>query len=215
MEYLLEEGIKRVRVWPQGVDAERFDPKRAAEDWRERLTGGYPEERLLLYVGRLGAEKHIERLKAVFEVPGCRLAIVGNGPSRNELEGEFSGTPTVFTGVLKGEDLARAYASGDIFLFPSTTETLGMAMIEALASGLPVVAARSGASHEVVTEGETGLLYEPESEDDLVSCVRKLSEDDELRRMFGAKARTAAQERSWESSTLTLRNYYEQAQKLL
>lgn len=215
MDYLLEEGIKRVRVWPQGVDAERFDPANATKKWRERLTGGYPKERLLLYVGRLGAEKNIERLKAVFEIPGCRLAIVGDGPARNELEGIFSGTPTVFTGTLKGEDLAHAYASGDIFLFPSTTETLGMAMIEALASGLPVVAARSGASHEVVSEGETGLLYEPASAEDLVETVRKLHEDDDLRRKMGESARAAAKERSWESSTRALRGYYEQAQKLL
>lgn len=214
-EYLLQEGIKRVRLWPQGVDAERFGPGRATEEWRERLTGGYPEERLVLYVGRLGAEKNIDRLKAVFEVPNTRLAIIGDGPSRNELEGAFSGTPTVFTGILKGEELARAYATADIFVFPSTTETLGMAMIEALASGLPVVAARSGASHEVVDEGETGLLYEPESREDLVSCVRRLSEDEALRRQMGVKARAAAEERSWESSTRALRGYYEQARKLL
>ncbi len=214
-EYLLREGIKRVRVWPQGVDAVRFDPRHSTAGWRKRLTGGYPEDRLLVYVGRLAAEKHIENLKAVFEIPNCRLAIVGDGPARNELEGAFSGTPTVFTGILKGEDLARAYASGDIFLFPSTTETLGMSMIEALASGLPVVAARSGATHEVVEEGETGLLYEPGSSEGLISAVRKISEDDEVCRDMGRKARAAAEERSWESSTQTLRGYYEQAGQLL
>lgn len=215
MEYLLDEGIKRVRVWPQGVDAQRFSPKYATKAWRERLTGGYPEERLLIYVGRLAPEKHIEKLKAVFQIPDCRLAIVGDGPARNELEGKFSGTPTVFTGVLKGEDLAHAYAAGDIFLFPSTTETLGMAMIEALASGLPVVAARSGAAPEVVTEEETGLLYEPGSSEELVAAVRRIHEDEELRHNMGRRARAAAEERSWESSTRTLRSYYEQARKLL
>ena len=214
-DYLLQEGIKRVRVWPQGVDSGRFGPEHATEEWRERLTGGYPEERLLIYVGRLGAEKNIEILKSVFDVPNTRLAIVGDGPARNELEGSFSGTPTIFTGILKGEDLAHAYATGDVFLFPSTTETLGMAMIEALASGLPVIAARSGASHEVVDEGETGLLYEPESGEDLASCVRKLSEDDDLRREMGVKARAVAEERNWESSTQALRGYYGQARKLL
>ena len=214
-DYLLDEGIKRVRVWPQGVDAERFNPRHYSKKWRKRLTGGYPEERLLVYVGRLAPEKHIEQLKAVFQIAGCRLAIVGDGPGRNELEGEFSGTPTVFTGILKGEDLAQAYASGDIFLFPSTTETLGMSMIEALASGLPVVAARSGATHEVVDDGETGLLYEPGSSEDLISAVRKISEDDEVRRDMGTKARAAAEERSWAGSTRVLRGYYEQAGQLL
>lgn len=215
MEYLLEEGVKRVRVWPQGVDAQRFGPGNATREWRERLTGGYPDERLLVYVGRLAPEKNIESLKAVFEVPGCRLAIVGDGPARNELEGEFSGTPTVFTGILKGEDLARAYASGDIFLFPSTTETLGMAMIEALASGLPVVAARSGASEEVVDDGETGLLYEPRSDEDFVAAVRRLNDNEGLRAEMGARARAVAEGRSWETSTGALRGYYEQARRLL
>lgn len=215
MNYLLGEGIKRVRVWPQGVDAERFGPGYAADEWRYQLTGGYPEDRLLVYVGRLGAEKNIEMLKAAFEVPGTRLAIVGDGPSRNELEGSFAGTSTVFTGILKGEDLACAYATADMFLFPSTTETLGMSMIEALASGVPVIAARSGASEEVVSEGKAGLLYESDSRADLASCIRRLSENEDLRRRMGAEARAAAEERSWEKSTRALRGYYEQARKLL
>ena len=214
-EYLLREGVKRVRVWPQGVDARRFGPDRASKKWRKRLTGGYPDDRLFLYVGRLAPEKDIGKLKEVFEVPGCRLAVVGDGPARNELEGAFAGTPTVFTGVLKGEDLARAYASADAFLFPSTTETLGMAMIEALASGLPVVAARGGASHEVVDEGATGLLYEPGTAGDLASAVRRLRDDDGLRRGLGREARAAAEGRSWKNATRTLRGYYEYAQKLL
>jgi len=92
-------------------------------------------------VGRLAPEKGIERLKAILrKVPGARLAIVGDGPARGDLEREFEGLPAVFTGVLQGEDLAGAYASADAFLFPSTTDTLGLAMIEALASGIPVVA---------------------------------------------------------------------------
>lgn len=211
MDYLLQEGIKRVRLWPQGVDARRFSPDHASAEMREKLSGGYPDQKVLVYVGRLAPEKHIEKLKAVFEVPGCRLAIVGDGPARNKLEWEFSGTPTVFTGVLKGEALAQAYASGDVFLFPSTTETLGMAMIEALASGLPVVAARSGASHEVVDDGETGLLYEPGSGQDLAAAVRRIFGDEALRKEMGAKARRAAEERSWENATRVLRGYYERA----
>jgi glycosyltransferase involved in cell wall biosynthesis len=215
MDYLLKEGIKRVRLWPQGVDARRFNPEHASPEMREKLSGGYPDQKILVYVGRLAPEKHIEKLKAALEVPGCRLAIVGDGPARNKLEWEFSGTPTVFTGVLKGEELARAYASGDVFLFPSTTETLGMAMIEGLASGLPVVAARSGASHEVVDEGVTGLLYEPDAGRDLEAAVRRLVADDELRQEMGARARRAAEERSWENATRVLRGYYERAQSLV
>jgi len=212
MEYLLKEGIKRVRLWPQGVDARHFHPAKASEEWRERLSAGHPSERLLLYVGRLAPEKGIERLKVVLrEVPGTRLAIVGHGPARGDLEREFAGTPTVFTGLLQGEDLAAAYASADAFLFPSTTETLGIAMIEALASGLPVIAARGGASHEVVSDGENGLLYEAASAASLVTAIRELFSDDEAREALARAARATAEERDWESSTRVLRGYYEQA----
>jgi glycosyltransferase involved in cell wall biosynthesis len=209
---LLREGIKRVRLWPQGVDARRFHPDRTSEEWRVRLSGGYPKEKVLLFVGRLAPEKGIGRLKAVLrEVPNSRLAIVGEGPARKALEREFRGMPTVFTGLLTGDDLAAAFASADLFLFPSTTETLGMAMIEGLASGLPVVAARSGAAHEVVSEDENGLLYEPGSDKDLVATVRRILDDNALRRSLGHGARAAAEKWGWEASTATLRGYYEEA----
>jgi glycosyltransferase involved in cell wall biosynthesis len=210
LRYLAEEGIERLHLWPQGVDAARFHPDRSSKDWRVRLTGGHPAERLLLYVGRLGHEKNIGTLKTVLrEVPGVRLALVGDGPARRDLEQEFAGTPTVFTGVLQGEELATAFASADAFVFPSTTETLGIAMIEALASGLPVLAARAGATGEVVTDGETGLLYDPGSEESLVAAARELALNHGLRERMGRNARTAAEGRDWASSTRTLRGYYE------
>jgi glycosyltransferase involved in cell wall biosynthesis len=211
-DYLLREGIKRVRVWPQGVDARLFHPSRASREWREKLSGGRPEARILLYVGRLAPEKGIKRLKvAVSAAPNTCLALVGKGPSQKYLEREFAGTPTYFIGLLTGEDLAAAYASADLFVFPSTTETLGMAMIEALASGLPVVAARSGAVHEVVSEGENGLLYEPDSDGDLVAAIHRVLDDEALRETFSQAARDAAEERHWEAATNTLRDYYEEA----
>ena len=210
-DYLLREGIKRLRLWPQGVDARRFRPERASEEWRNKLSGGHPNEKILLYVGRLAPEKSIGQLRAMLsEIPGVRLAIVGDGPARKALEREFRGTATVFTGLLTGDDLAAAYASADLFLFPSTTETLGMAMLEGLASGLPVVAARAGAAHEVVSEGENGLLYEPGSERGLVAAVRRILEDDALRVSLSRGTRAAVAERAWEASTATLRGYYEE-----
>ena len=193
-DYLLREGIKRVRVWPQGVDARLFHPSRASHEWREKLSCGRPEARILLYVGRLAPEKSIMRLKAaVADTPNTCLAIVGKGPIQRDLEREFAGTPTHFTGLLTGDDLA------------------GMAMIEALASGLPVVAARSGAAHEVVSEGENGLLYEPDSDGDLIATVHRVLEDEALRGTFSQAARVPAEERDWEAATATLRGYYEEA----
>ena len=215
MAYLLKEGIKRVRLWPQGVDSQRFRPDLASKRWRGKLTDGNPRSRLLLYVGRVASEKGIENLKVVLEeIPDTRLAIVGDGPARRDLETIFAGTPTVFTGTLRGRMLARAYASADVFLFPSTTDTLGMAMIEALASGLPVVAARGGATHEVVADGESGVIYEPHRDGALVEAVRRILDDDGLREFLGRGARAAAEERSWEKATGTLRGYYEQARRM-
>jgi glycosyltransferase involved in cell wall biosynthesis len=213
--YLMREGIKRVRLWPRGVDSRLFDPRKVSKEWRVRLSGGHPADRLLLFVGRLAPEKDIATLKAVLqEKPGVRLAIVGDGPERRRLEREFSGMPAAFTGFLHGEDLARAYASSDLFLFPSTTETLGIAMLEAMASGLPVVAARSGASEEVVSEGMSGMLYEPGDAADLVETVHALLSDRDRLRRLGRGAREAALRQSWESATRTLRGYYEEVSRL-
>jgi len=212
LRYLAGEGIERLHLWPQGVDATHFHPDKYSKDWRVRLTSGHPTEKLLLYVGRLSHEKDIGRLRAVLgEVSGVRLALVGDGPARRDLEAEFAGTHTVFTGVLQGDELATAFATADAFVFPSTTETLGIAMIEALASGLPVVAARAGAVGEVVSDGETGLLYDPATKGSLVAAVKKLLSDDALRAQMGRSAREAAERRDWKSSTRTLRGYYEQA----
>lgn len=213
-EQLLRSGIKRIRVWPQGVDSGRFDPSLASDEWRNRLSGGHPDRPILLYVGRLAPEKHIERLMPVLEEVGnISLAIVGDGPARQYLELEFSGSSTVFTGLLYGEDLARAYASSDVFLFPSTTETLGMVMLEALASGLPVVAARAGATGEVVEDGVNGLLYEAGSNNSLVDAVKLLVEYQDVRKKMSTEARLAAERVNWAAATRTLRGYYEVACK--
>ncbi len=212
LEYLLEEGIKRVRLWPQGVDYRRFRPDRGTEEWRAKLSGNHPADRLLLFVGRLAPEKGIEKLRVILEeIPGTRLAIVGDGPARGQLEQAFEGTRTVFTGLLEGGDLTAAYSSADAFLFPSTTETLGMAMIEALSSGLPVIAADSGATREVVDDGRSGLLYEAGSSEALVSVMERIVADEALREALGRGARAAAENRGWEAATRTLRGYYHEA----
>jgi glycosyltransferase involved in cell wall biosynthesis len=212
LRYLTEEGIERLHLWPQGVDSGNFHPDKFSKDWRVRLTNGHPTDRLLLYVGRLGHEKNVGRLRTVLEeVPGVHLALVGDGPARRDLEQEFAHTRTVFTGTLQGEELASAFASADAFVFPSTTETLGIAMIEALASGLPVLAARAGATAEVVSDGETGILFDPGSDASLVAATKKLVSDDGLRARMGKSARVAAERRDWKTSTRALRGYYEQA----
>lgn len=211
-KYLIETGIERLHVWPQGVDTRRFHPRKRSEKWRHKLSDGHPEAPLLLYVGRLGREKSIGSLKEVLRaLPGVRLALVGDGPARGELEEEFAGMPAVFSGTRRGEELTAAYASADALVFPSTTETLGLAMLEALSSGLPVIAARAGAAHEVVTEGESGLLYEPGDSASLVAACRRVLSDADLRARLGRGARASAETRDWEAATRALRGYYEMA----
>jgi glycosyltransferase involved in cell wall biosynthesis len=211
-KYLSENGVERLHVWPQGVDTARFHPRKRSEKWRLKLSGGHPDAPVLLYVGRLGREKSIGSLKAVLRaIPDARLALVGDGPARRELEVEFAGMPAVFSGTRRGEELTAAYASADALVFPSTTETLGLAMLEALSSGLPVVAARAGAAHEVVEEGMNGLLYDPEDRDSLVEAVRRILGDEGLRARLKEGARATAETRDWEAATRALRGYYEMA----
>lgn len=129
-----------------GVDTELFHPQAADPEMRARLTAGQPERPLLLYVGRLSAEKEVGRIRVLLEqIPQARLAIVGDGPERGSLEQHFAGYDVVFTGYLQGQDLAAAFASADLFVFPSRTETLGLVLLEAMAAGCPVIAPAAAA----------------------------------------------------------------------
>lgn len=196
---LAEQGFHRLAIWGRGVDSRRFRPSLRSETWRWRLTAGQPDAPLLLYVGRLAPEKRVDWLRdVVAAVPGACLAVVGDGPSRPELEEHFAGTPTVFVGALRGPDLARAYAAADLFVFPSANETLGNVVLEAMASGLPVVAPASGGLLDHLRDGENGLLVEPEDRPGFVARVRALAGDELGRRRLGRAARAYAETQSWE-----------------
>jgi glycosyltransferase involved in cell wall biosynthesis len=193
-------GFQRVKVWGRGVDTVRFSPYQRSRAWRLRLSGGCPEAPLLLYVGRLASEKRVELLRPVLDVlPGARLAIVGDGPLRTTLQELFADTPTVFTGYLRGEDLAHAYASADLFVFPSANETFGNVVLEAMASGLPVIAPRSGGLVDHVINGKNGFLFEPDDLTDLTNLVGWLISDRFYIRRLGAAARTYAKLQSWQT----------------
>jgi len=196
---LKAQGFQRVKVWGRGVDTRRFSPRFRSEAWRLRLSGGCPELPLLLYVGRLATEKRVEWLRPIFAwLPEVRLAIVGDGPRRTELEDLFAHTPTVFTGYLHGEDLARAYASADLFVFPSANETFGNVVLEAMASGLPVIAPRSGGPVDHVIDGVNGFLFDSDDGADLVALLRWLVSDSSCARQLGGSARAYAESQSWE-----------------
>ncbi len=192
------EGVRRVGWWRRGVDAEQFHPRFARSDVRSALSEGHSEAVLLLYVGRLAPEKNLEQLRTVLErVPGTRLALIGGGPQRQALEAHFAGLPVHFAGYRTGRSLAEAYASADIFVFPSAFESFGLVILEAMASGLPVVSTRVGGAADMITEGVTGYTIEVGDVDGLVEGVRRLACDPEHLRAAKRAARAHAEQLDW------------------
>jgi len=209
MAMLAERRVRRLALWPYGVEDRFIRPRAASPRWRERLSGGRPERPILLFVGRLAREKSVERLAdAIRALPHATLAIVGDGPLRAALERRFAGTPTTFLGLLQGEDLACAYAAADAFVFPSQSETLGLVMLEARAAGLPVIAADSPAARELVRDGVDGLIYDPGAPQELVQAIGRLLGDRRLREAMGARARLAVRDATWAQATAVLREHY-------
>ncbi|MEM9354406.1 MAG: glycosyltransferase family 1 protein [Planctomycetota bacterium] len=209
---LTDRGFERVHLWPPAVDSELFRPDRATAAMREHLSGGRPDGPLLLTVSRLAPEKNVEFLAEVLrQTPEARLAVVGDGPQRAELERRFEGTNANFVGYKRGEELAEAYASADAFVYASETETLGNVILEAMASGLSVVAPRAGGIPSMVEEGETGLLFNPGDTADAVAKLAAVLQDDDFRTEMGQKAFEAASGQSWENSADRVREYYQKA----
>ncbi|MGB3207978.1 MAG: glycosyltransferase [Crinalium sp.] len=209
VQELTAHGIERVDLWQRGVDTEMFQPHLACKEMRSRLSQGHPESPLLLYVGRLGAEKEIDRIKPVLEaIPNARLALVGNGPHREALEQHFAGTPTYFVGYLEGLELASAFASADAFIFPSRTETLGLVLLEAMAAGCPVVAARSGGIPDIVQDGVNGYLFHPTDELGAIAATQRLLANQGEREILRQNARNEAERWGWAAATRQLKNYY-------
>ena len=209
VEELLAHGIERVNLWQRGVDTEMFQPHLASTQMRSRLTQGNPEDPLLLYVGRVSAEKQIDEIEPVLAaIPQARLAIVGDGPHREALEAHFAGTKTNFVGYLQGLELAAAFASADAFVFPSRTETLGLVLLEAMAAGCPVVAARSGGIPDIVTDGVNGYLFEPDDPNGAIAATKSLLSATQTREQLRSNARNEAEQWGWAAATQQLQNYY-------
>jgi len=196
---LIQKGYPNVRLWTRGIDSTFFHPKNFDKTMRGFLSDGNSHAPLLLFVGRLSREKRVEMLRPVLDaIPEARLAIVGDGPFRNDLETVFKNSPARFTGYLFGEELTRAYASADIFVFTGANETFGNVVLEAMASGLPVVAPGSGGVMDMVKPYETGLLFEAEDQEGLVNAVRQLVLSRGLREQIRIAARQLALSFSWE-----------------
>jgi glycosyltransferase involved in cell wall biosynthesis len=216
---LEEKGIQRTALWQRGVDTTNFRPELRSDKMREKLFGKYQNTNsLLIYVGRLSAEKQIERIKPVLDnIPGACLALVGDGPYRGQLEKIFENTQTSFIGYLSGEELASAYASGDIFLFPSSTETLGLVLLEAMAAGCPVIGANKGGIPDIIDDGINGCLYNPDEKDNgersLIEATKKILVDNNKKETMRKAARKEAEKWDWNQATVQLQKYYSETLK--
>lgn len=196
---LAGEGVPGVRVVGRGVDTTLFDPARRSNELRARwgADGAGP---VCLYVGRLAPEKNlalVEKCFAALQVwhPAARLVWVGDGPSARKLEQDHP--DQYFAGMRTGEDLAAHFASADLFLFPSLSETYGNVVAEAMASGVPVVAYRSAAAAELVADGDNGRVVAPGDERAFVEAALWALEDGERLRRMGEQARMAMLPRGW------------------
>ena len=192
--------IRRFEVLKNGVDNELFDPEKRGIGLHDSLGGG---RTLLLYAGRVSREKGLDRLASGYlsmrrRRDDVHLVIAGDGPYRGELEAMLGDTAT-FTGFLRDEHLARLYASCDVFVFPSTTDTLGRAVAEAQASGLPAVVCGIGGPRECIRPGVSGFVADPGDEEAFFSKIELLLEDPRLRERMGRAAREFAGSMSWEA----------------
>jgi sulfoquinovosyltransferase len=207
--------IPRVDVWRKGINTERFHPRHKDPEARSVMTAGNPDDFLIVYVGRLAAEKRVMDLKGILDAspPNTRLCFVGTGPLEAELKQMFAGTKAVFTGQLRGEKLSKAFASADVMVFPSDSETLGFVVLEAMASGTPVVAAHAGGIPDMVDNGVTSFLVPTGHISKYVEKVNLLREDN-FRSEMGRRAREEAEKWNWDSSIAYLRNVqYQKAMK--
>jgi glycosyltransferase involved in cell wall biosynthesis len=213
LDDLREHGFRRLRLWGRGVDTQRFHPDRRSDSWRTAI-GARPNDTILLYVGRLAGEKRLDLLADALDgMQDVRMVFVGDGPARQHLEKRLDKRIAHFTGYLRGDELAAAYAGSDLFVFPSDTETFGQVVQEAMASGLPVAAARAGGAADLVRHGETGLLFTPGNTAELRTHIRTLTTDPQLRAVMGRNARAIAERHTWDRVLDELIGHYRHAQR--
>jgi glycosyltransferase involved in cell wall biosynthesis len=201
MAELSKIGFDRLMVVPRGVDTENFSPSKRDEPLRQ-TWGANAETKVLLSVGRLAVEKNLDIVVRCFkslQAKGLpvKLVIVGDGPLRHSLE--RSAPEAIFAGTRTGLDLAKHYASADLFIFPSLTETFGNVTIEAMASGLAVVAYDHAAAGQLIEHKQNGMVLAPNQEAQLFEAARQLVEDQTLRTQIQLAARQTAVDRDWSS----------------
>ena len=188
-------GVTDRHLWGRGVALDVFGPEHRVPELNARWTRREPGSLAVGYVGRLAPEKQVRRLAEVAAVPGTRLVVVGDGPSRASLERQLPGA--VFTGMLRGQELAQVFASLDVFVHTGESETYCQTVQEAQASGIPVVAPAAGGPLDLVDHGSNGLLYDPADPSSLSDTVARLVGDVDLRRRLASAGLATVGERTW------------------
>jgi phosphatidylinositol alpha 1,6-mannosyltransferase len=205
LRQLRAHGFERAWLWGRGVDLTRFAPGKRSEALRRELAED--GEVLAGYVGRLAIEKRVDLLAAVAELPGVRLVVVGGGPAEASLRERMPSA--VFLGEQRGEELARTYASLDVFVHSGPHETFGQTLQEAAASGVPVVAPAAGGPLDLVDHGVTGYLVPPGNGAAIAAAVARLAADPGLRADLGGAARRHVLTRDWPAVGDALIGHYE------
>jgi phosphatidylinositol alpha 1,6-mannosyltransferase len=213
MEDLGDAGVERLARWGRGVDLVRYHPRNRLDPATDRFRRHLAPhgETIVGYVGRIAPEKQLEKLTALRGLPNIRLAIVGDGPSLPNVKRELKGMPVSFLGTLTGPELARAYASFDLFVHTGSEETFGQTLQESQASGVPVIAPRAGGPIDLVSHGENGFLFEPDDDLALREFVSMLAGDDAMRMRMGEAGRRSVLDRSWDSICGQLIGHYSSA----
>jgi glycosyltransferase involved in cell wall biosynthesis len=202
---LIEKGIpaQKIRQFPRGINIRRFHPSKRDPQFFQKHADSSCFK--LLYVGRVSREKNlpilVEAYKSLLQtMDNVVLIVAGEGPYLRSMKQELNGTPCWFTGYLKGEALSTLYASADLFVFPSTTDTFGNVVLEAQASGIPVVVTDAGGPCENMVDGETGLMVPADDVQAMLECIRTLAQDPLRAKAMGRAARKYMENRSFESA---------------
>ncbi|QNN54093.1 glycosyltransferase family 4 protein [Nocardioides mesophilus] len=194
-EHLEGWDVPNLHLWRRGISLDLFGPRQRDPLLVRSWTGGDPSLTVVGYVGRLAAEKQVRRLREVAAVPGIQLVVVGDGPERPWLERHLPGAR--FTGLLRGAELARAFASLDVFVHTGASETFCQTVQEAQASGVAVLAPAAGGPLDLVEHRRTGMLYPPEDASLLRSHVGTLAASPDLRHQLAERALRQVSQRSW------------------
>ncbi|MES5891969.1 glycosyltransferase [Bacillus cereus group sp. RP43] len=212
LHQLKNKGFQALYIWGRGVDCTLFHPTYNKDLFRKKYN--ITAEYILSYVGRLAPEKDIDTLQTLIQTTNkerddIHWLIAGDGPLAKGLHENVPKTNVTFTGYLQGEYLAEAYASSDLMVFPSTTETFGNVVLESLACGTPVIGANSGGVKNIITDEKTGFLCEPKNEDSFLSSIYELLNNEEMRKQMSQDAHSYAATQSWDEISSDLLIHYD------